>query len=314
MLCNSTSPTSHQNDILPTSTRLVFIAGWGEELFAVSRRIQRFVTSTSRVTVPDRFLYESLRGDAIYLTQCPGFDQPAELGQGLLLDPHPDQDIFAFLREFSQQSSDKMISVKVKYLGNGEEVEALSFAKHFPKSHVPACIIPCGQWLLRPLPFPLVNLSAEALGQVRHIFAYGTLRFDDTSGASWTKPFNEDMESEHACVRGVSLYLQTFPIVLIPRHEEHSNEGAIGCCVSTDNDELFGQKLALADRIEGWPSLYRRGVVRAQTKSGKEVFSFIYYRTLRQIGGDTERFLKSRIPSGNFLRRGATFAFETVIT
>lgn len=306
------SPTAQTSPVaVACPTRLVFVAGWAEETFAVSRRIQRVVRESSRVSLPHLFLYESLKGDAIFMPQFPGLHQEAELGQGLLLDPHPSLDPIEFMREFSRHGGDEITVIRVVLKDDGGEVDALTFSKYFPKSQAPASLIPCGSWLKRPLPFPLVNLELEELMQVRNIFAYGTLRYDDTSGASWTQPFNENMCSEHAVIWGVSLYLQTYPILLIPRYDGHTNTGTVGCVVTCDNDELFSEKLAFADRIEGSPSLYRRGVVRALTKSGKSVLSFVYYRSLDQIGGDTHRFLKSRIESGNFLRRGAEFEFVT---
>lgn len=251
----------------------------------------------------------------MFMQQTPGVEQAAEIGSGILLKANDAVDPVVLAREFTQSVNERLVLVKVVSGDTHEEVDAISLVKLFPRvSTLPGNLISGGNWLQRPLPFPLVNVSAEEMSNIRHIFAYGTLRHDDTSGASWTRPFNEDMESESAVVRGVSLYLQTYPIVLIPRHEEHANQGVVGCAVTCHNDELFSQKLALTDKIEGSPSLYRRGVVRAETQTGKIVLAFIYYRGFQQIGGDEFRFMRSRIDSGNFLRRGAAFEFFTTNT
>jgi gamma-glutamylcyclotransferase (GGCT)/AIG2-like uncharacterized protein YtfP len=309
------SPNRAQDVSFPSSVRSVFVAGWGEEQFFVSRRIQRLVESSSRATVPNKYLFESLRGEAIFMDQTPGVEQSAELGSGILLRVNEAVDPTVLAREFTQGINERLELIRVFCVDTRQEVDAISLLKLFPRtSTVPGVLIPGGNWLERPLPFPLINVSAEAMSNIRHIFAYGTLRHDDTSGASWTEPFNEDMDSEPAIVRGISLYLQAFPIVLIPRREDHPNEGVIGCCVTCSNDELFSQKLSLTDRIEGSPALYRRGVVRAETRTGKKVLSFIYYRSFQQIGGDEYRFMRSRIESGNFLRRGAPFEFTTTNT
>lgn len=310
MLFGSSSSPTKSDEVFPASVRFVFVAGWDEETFIVSHRRHHFVASTTRAVVSGKFLFESQRGDALFMEQSLGTEQIAEFGSGVLLKAHDSVDPTALAREFMLNASDKLLLVRVVSTELDAEVEAITLAKHFPSSNtIPATLITCGNWLQRPLPFPLQNVTADEMASIRHIFAYGTLRHDDTSGASWTIPFNEDMTSEAAIIRGVSLYLQSYAILLIPRHEDHANEGVVGCVVTTDNGILFSQKLEMTDRIEGSPSLYRRGVVRAETRSGQTVLAFVYYRTLQQVGGDTFRFLRSRIESGNYLRRGAPFEF-----
>ena len=76
----------------------------------------------------------------------------------------------------------------------------------------------------------------------------------------------------------------------------------------------FAHKVSLADRIEGCPNNYLRGVVAIPKRStmDRPVLAFLYYKDTRshpQTADDTDgsQWKKYWIRSGNFLRRGAAF-------
>jgi gamma-glutamylcyclotransferase (GGCT)/AIG2-like uncharacterized protein YtfP len=157
------------------------------------------------------------------------------------------------------------------------ECEATLFPQYFSDKR--AYVIPDGRWRSLSL-FPLVN--SVSLKDVRHIFAYGTLRPDDKSGAWWTAKFAEGMRWEPGYVRDVDLGMLEYPVVVIPSDPDQPHTGVHGCLVWADNDETFRAKLRDADGIEGCPKLYQRGVVMVHPTAETErdrVPAFIYYRT-----------------------------------
>jgi len=291
----------------------VFVVGWAEEMYYLYSRI-RNLASHDRALHPKLYLFETKKNEAVFQAPCPGFPEQEDMrhGGGLLLQPVAGCTPEVLISQFSLGYLGTPRAVTVLRQSDHKPVRALTFSKYFPNSFVSATLVSGGNWLERPRPFPLVSVTAETLQSIRSIFAYGTLRHDDTSGASWTKPFNEGMTSQNACVRGLSLYLQGFPIVLVPRDPNQPNEGVVGCIASADPNcslDEFSAKLQMADRIEGTPKEYRRGVVKAELKDGTEVLSFIYYKEPGQIH-DLAGLKKTRVASGNYLRRGPSIPFQ----
>jgi hypothetical protein len=57
--------------------------------------------------------------------------------------------------------------------------------------------------------------SGEESSEVRHLFAYGTLRPDDVKGAPWTKRFREGMMWQRARVPSARLFADRYPFVVL---------------------------------------------------------------------------------------------------
>lgn len=310
----SYSVAEESDDDRESEVEHIFLVGWAEEMFYLYSRIRNLASSAERALHPTLHLFETKKNEAVFQALCPGFPEQEDThrGEGLLLKPVATCTPEVYLSQFSLGYLGAPRSVTVLRRVDHKPVKALTFSKYFPNSFVSATLVSCGSWLERPRPFPLVSVSAETLQSIRSIFAYGTLRHDDTSGASWTKPFNEGMTSQPAVVRGLSLYLQGFPIVLVPRDSTQPNEGVVGCIASADPQcslDEFSAKLQMADRIEGTPKEYRRGVVKAELKDGTEVLAFIYYKEPSQIH-DLDGLKRTRIASGNYLRRGPKIPFQ----
>lgn len=290
--------------------RLVFVVGWSEEKLLTHLRVLNQVDTVEPALLPERCLFETKKGDAIIQPEYPGCEQHGAVpAHGLLVQPRSYVAPFQLLELlYGVATADTVWMCEAVRAQDMQPCKAFAMKKHFPVIGTPGTLIASGKWLQRTQPFPLVTVTAEELSSIRHIFAYGTLRHDDTSGASWTHAFNDGLASKPATVRGLSLYLLGYPIVLIPRDESQPNEGVVGCVAHCDAAEMFSSKLAMADGIEGCPSEYRRGVVRAELKDGSHVLAFIYYRVPSAFR-DLTALKKSRIASGNFLRRGAAYEF-----
>jgi hypothetical protein len=144
----------------------------------------------------------------------------------------------------------------------------------------------------------------------RAFFAYGTLRSDDRSGASWTASFNKGMASVPAVLPAATLWLfgayaavgfaPAVPAELAAALAiTPAAAGVAGRLIFPletrpdgsyrDDAELaahFADKLATADAIECYPAMYERcvaGVRRLDT--GALVDAVVYHRTfgLRQL-------------------------------
>lgn len=130
-------------------------------------------------------------------------------------------------------------------------------------------------------------------------FVYGTLRPDDDSGAAWTKDFCEEMRSEPAVLKGASMYIDGAYAAVSFEETRCVVRGALLRPQSGKKQaEAMRQKLAEADRIEGFPSLYERAAVTVTTESGAEHLAYVYHRT-----GRTEREKCLRIADGDWLSR-----------
>jgi gamma-glutamylcyclotransferase (GGCT)/AIG2-like uncharacterized protein YtfP len=120
--------------------------------------------------------------------------------------------------------------------------------------------------------------SGEESSEVRHLFAYGTLRPDDVKGAPWTKRFREGMVWQRARVPSARLFADRYPfVVLSPPGQEETTKttmkhadyvvGYVMCC---DDQASFQAKLEEADEIEGHPHYYQRSVVEAIIEDDQE--------------------------------------------
>jgi gamma-glutamylcyclotransferase (GGCT)/AIG2-like uncharacterized protein YtfP len=139
------------------------------------------------------------------------------------------------------------------------------------------------------------SANSEPFSAAEGFFVYGTLRPDDDSGAAWTKPFIEGMQAQAAFLSGASLYIDgCYPAVCL----EETVCSVRGVFLSPSSTADFQSKLAEADRIEGYPDLYDRIVVRVHTTEGVERQAYLYHRT-----GKFDRAQSQRIPDGDWLSR-----------
>ena len=160
-------------------------------------------------------------------------------------------------------------------------------------THTPYCRVMSGDWAERAVAPLRSNIAAR---NIRHIFAYGTLRVDDQSGASWTKTFNAGMTSRKGRVHGLKLFFARYPFVTPAgssspvEYENHANF-VVGQAVSTDNEALWARRLAEADSIEGYPWLYQKAVVEVELDEkenkceggGERVLALVYYRMFCEV-------------------------------
>ncbi|CAK0843018.1 unnamed protein product [Prorocentrum cordatum] len=148
--------------------------------------------------------------------------------------------------------------------------------------------------------------STRCRGSAGHpagFFVYGTLRPDDDSGAGWAAAFRAGMEAEAAVLAGASLYLDGgYPSVCL-EHTRCEVRGVLlrplgGC----DVQAAMSEKLAEADRIEGYPGLYHRDVVLVSVAEGggahRKELAYLYHRT-----GRTDRERCACIADGDWLSR-----------
>jgi len=130
-------------------------------------------------------------------------------------------------------------------------------------------------------------------------FVYGTLRPDDDSGAAWTKTFCEGLNAESATLSGASMYIDGSYAAVSLEQTRCSVRGVLlSVPQSAAAAKLFAEKLAEADSIEGYPSLYDRTIVTVRIASGASRQAYIYHRT-----GRTNRSECVRVSDGDWLSR-----------
>lgn len=117
---------------------------------------------------------------------------------------------------------------------------------------------------------------------------YGTLR-PQAKGASWTKSFTRGATAQTATLPNSRLFVGQYPSVQL----NVDRSQVVGDVLSWQTSSKFREKLAEADRIEGWPDFYHRAVRQVQLESGKKVLAFVYFDPA--IEGFTP------IPSGDFI-------------
>jgi gamma-glutamylcyclotransferase (GGCT)/AIG2-like uncharacterized protein YtfP len=289
-----------------TDPGAAFVCGWGEEIFLTYGFVQSMVSQASIAYLREFVLIESTVGDAVLApSTADGACADRHFAKGLVLFTNENCSAKEILHNVVDRA-EPVCQARVQLVETDAVVDVLTLKRYFDASRAFA-VVPSGNWFDRVLPAPLVRVTPSQLPAVRHIFAYGTLRPDDTSGASWTAPFADGTQWEPATVRGVSLYILEFPVVLIPPDDQCPNHGVVGTVVSCPSIDDFSRKLCMADRIEGTPRHYRRGVVRAERVDGSSVLAFLYYRTPSAF--KLEKLRERYVRSGNFLRRGADYEF-----
>lgn len=121
----------------------------------------------------------------------------------------------------------------------------------------------------------LSSAAAVVEPSANGFFVYGTLRPDDDSGATWTQDFQTGLVGEPAWLTGASLYVDTYPALCL----EKTSCKVRGVLLSTTKADVFAQKLAKADVIEGYPDLYDRTIVTVRTSSAEQKKAIVYHRT-----------------------------------
>jgi gamma-glutamylcyclotransferase (GGCT)/AIG2-like uncharacterized protein YtfP len=141
--------------------------------------------------------------------------------------------------------------------------------------------------------------TPEPEEEPRCFFVYGTLRPDDDSGAAWTQDFAKGVVSaQSAQLPGASLYHERFPAVVL----ENTQMSVRGMLLRVQPAK-WTEKLAEADEIENYPSLYDRSIETVQLLDDVgnvvgEERAWVYHRT-----GKVDRASTTRIPDGDWLSR-----------
>jgi len=138
--------------------------------------------------------------------------------------------------------------------------------------------------------------------QVCAFFVYGTLRPDDDSGKPWTESFCANLHAQAAMLKGASLYIvggDGFPSLCL----EETRCSVRGVLLSVDfhaegGQDLWLAKLAEADQIEGYPSLYDRTQVIVQTLNATSHAAYVYHRS-----GRFDREAALRLADGDWMSR-----------
>ncbi|KAG2388647.1 hypothetical protein C9374_000086 [Naegleria lovaniensis] len=161
---------------------------------------------------------------------------------------------------------------------------------------------------------------------ISRLFVYGTLRPDDTSGATWTKTFNNphdyQVHAQFAYIEKAQLFFHMYPIAIL---NDNPNDRIYGYIISVSEPEgeNFEKLLKFADEIEEYPEEYDRAIVQAYPISKTEYDElqrdasvqpqiqpqspptpcFVYHRTLQNIALRENNPVLERIPSGDWLRK-----------
>ena len=166
---------------------------------------------------------------------------------------------------------------------------------------------------------------------IRHFFVYGSLRPDDDSKQSWTKNAVSGLYARKARLCNAKLYQEEYACAVLlvdsPSSIKSSgnsssgsdNNSVMGYVLSTNDEQLFKEKLRLFDQIEGYNydgspnNLYDRTVRdvelipstsnvnnnsnRSSIQTRGSVKAYVYHRT-----NQCKR--EKLIPSGDWLQRG----------
>ena len=163
---------------------------------------------------------------------------------------------------------------------------------------------------------------------IRHFFVYGSLRPDDDSGQSWTKSAVSNLKAQKAKLLNAKLYQEEYACAVLLDSSSSSPESSgsgcgnnnnnyiMGYVLSTNDEQLFKEKLRLFDEIEGYNSsssinLYDRTVRDVELipsttnvnnsnsdsiQTRESVKAYVYHRT-----NQCDR--KKLIPFGDWLQR-----------
>ena len=157
---------------------------------------------------------------------------------------------------------------------------------------------------------------------IRYFFVYGSLRPDDDSGQSWTKSAVSNLHAQKARLCNAKLYQEEYACAVLLDSSSSKSSGCgindnciVGYVLSTNDEQLFKEKLRMFDEIEGYYSSssnnneYDRTVRDVElipsTKTDgnnssigktRSVKAYVYHRT-----NQCDR--KKLIPSGDWLHR-----------
>ena len=109
----------------------------------------------------------------------------------------------------------------------------------------------------------------------RVFFVYGSLRPDDITGQSWTSWWLEGAIYQRAEIYGI-MYDDVFAAVILDANRMQKVQGYV---IYFEDDVVYSDKLKIADRIEGTPSLYQREhTVATLLNERKKVDVWVYTR------------------------------------
>ena len=118
--------------------------------------------------------------------------------------------------------------------------------------------------------------------RVQHIFAYGSLRPDDTSGMPWTKRFNNGLTARPGSIGPALLFEDEYASVVLGSAAAGTSARVTGFALGCVDTSLFAAKLRMADEIEGYEprggGLYERAVVDVRLEDGETVQAYVYHR------------------------------------
>eukprot|EP01083_Nonionella_stella_P044544 119905_1 len=159
--------------------------------------------------------------------------------------------------------------------------------------------LPYGK-LTTPLNQISIQIKSAIDCEPQRVFVYGTLRDDDDSGAPWTEDWISNGIAQDGRLYKYRLYkemLDDYPFVIRTNNKYDYVNGRL---ISWSDPQLFKQKLAAADKIEG--NLYDsdRSIVDVMDEEGKMVQAHVYYR---KIQSRDELEFCDQIPDGDWLKR-----------
>ena len=181
-------------------------------------------------------------------------------------------------------------------------------------------------YTLDPDPIPAPSSSLPSIpSRPRHLFTYGTLRDDDNSGASWTKPFVKGSVAWDGECSGLLLFQRVsgaeYPGGELVEQDPAADERvpvAKGRILSWQEWEwdapVFSSKLASADSIEAYDesdpeeSFYLRSIVRVSIpNTHASVDAFVYHQTPKAYVDWTHRvFFSDWVSERTPIIRGTT--------
>jgi len=131
-------------------------------------------------------------------------------------------------------------------------------------------------------------------------FVYGTLRPDDCT-AEYCKEFLKDGLVKKGWIPGARLFFDDkYPVAVLDQGSEPYDETRrplIGYFVFFQQQDYL-DKLALADRIEDYPSFYQRSLITGYLDDDKsQVSAWIYHRQAKDVN------MSEWIKSGDWLQR-----------
>ena len=153
----------------------------------------------------------------------------------------------------------------------------------------------------------IIHSAASSIMAIRHVFVYGSLRPDDDSGQAWTKEAVRGLRAQKATLSKARLFHDQYACAVLDSAYD-KNHSILGYVLSTNDEELFKEKLALFDKIEGYKgpdysNLYDRTILDVELLPSNEqnptsVEAYVYHGTNR-----CNR--ENPIPSGDWLQRNS---------